>query len=754
MKRKILVFCLLGSLTFLAGWPGLGSAQTPLPDIKAHGLDTPINLIPPQDLLLTLSLDAGGLTDPGDWWLVVVWPGGIVSLAPDGWKPGLVPAYTGPLFNVPPINLNIPGVMVLPMTPYWIFLGVDLTGNGVLDVENLYWDVVMVTESEASGEQGPGEDAGKGLFPATMYYVERVLSGLSPESRIEAEIAAALQGTSDAVPFLNTLVSRYKEIPQAAKMQLFDPGVVQMILDPLTPLSLEALQNHVTTMDPDLAVTQFDTPAAPGPLTATNTSPSGPDPDTGQWLYRIALNWQDNADDEEGFLIYRLCYPSIVGTPYQQIAQVGPNVTTYDDDSLSAPTMEESECCYQVTAFRNSRFSVVGQPPAKLESTPSNSACSNYDPNAPPVFIDSDGDGVPDDLDECPLDHSEGAPWTNGCPDDDDDGVPNKDDACKLIWGEKEDGCPLKYQIRWMGMDVLNNSGEYAWPGYDFLGLTGPQFNEIDQYPGEEPYLLFAFVNGMTPKGAKESGTNKWCCGDKVIVPKSGPPVDADGDGYLDNHEPDKDTTGEEFPLNNQAVLESGLPVFPAFSGQYAEIDPDLGMVLTVSLLERDWTMTVTPQQQASAVDAAIKSGSAVIGAVSTCVGSAGFGCLLGIGGAIKTIIDSILGLSNEPDPIEVTDPDDPMGTAVWAVTRSDAAFKTSGNGSYGFWFDMPTTYQKSCLGWDPCPAGAGVIITMRAKQYFCLVREDVPQAEVAGRCGAPSTYSQVLPWPMTVSAP
>jgi hypothetical protein len=756
MKEKILVLCLFGFLVVWCGWPKPGLAQDPVPDIKANGYDTPLNLVPPLDLSLTLSLTSGGLTDPADWWLVVVWPQGAASLTSEGWKPGLHPAYTGPLFDFSRIDLAFPSAVVPPMIPFQIFLAVDLPGNGVLDLGRLYWDMVTFTKSETSGEEVPGEEIGKALFPAYMYYLDRVLSGLPSESEIEEDIAMSLEASPDTVPLLNELLSRYRELPKETKLQLFDPQIVQLTLDPSISFDFEALRNRVAALDPDLMITEFDTPTAPSGLTATNTSLPGVDPDTGESVYRISLSWQDNAANEDGFLIYRLCYPSVLGTPYQQIAQTGANVTSYEDQSLSAPTIEAAECCYQVTAFKTSRFSLIGQPPAKLESAPASNACSNYAPNAAQVFIDSDNDGVPDDLDECPLDHAEGAPWTNGCPDDDDDGVPNKDDACKLVWGEKENGCPLKYQIRWMGMDVLNNSGAYAWSGYTFQGLSGSLFNEVDPYAGEEPYLVFAFVNGITAKGAKESGANTWCCGEDVIVPKTGPPVDSDNDGYTDNHEPDSvpgvPVLGTTI-FENQDLLDHGFTAFPAFASDYSEIDSKHGLVLTVSLMERDWTMTFTPDSQASAVDVAIAAGG-LAGSVASCVGSAGLGCLLSIGGGMKKIIESILDLSNKPDPITVTDPDDPMGTSIWAITRSDAAFKTSDNGTYGFWFPVPTTYQKSCLGWEPCGAGQGVAITMRANAHFCLVREDVPEAEVKSRCGALSTYSQVLPWPMTASSP
>ena len=52
---------------------------------------------------------------------------------------------------------------------------------------------------------------------------------------------------------------------------------------------------------------------------------------------------------------------------------------------------------------------------------------------------DSDGDGIPDQLDACPQ--KEGSAAHNGCPDTDGDGVPDPEDECPGIKGNMK-GCP------------------------------------------------------------------------------------------------------------------------------------------------------------------------------------------------------------------------------------------------------------------------------------------------------------------------
>lgn len=102
-------------------------------------------------------------------------------------------------------------------------------------------------------------------------------------------------------------------------------------------------------------------PFEPSALTATTISES-----------EIALNWTDNADNEDEFLIYR------DGT---QIATVGANVTTYTDTGLQPDT----QYCYTVTASN-----------ASGESEPSNESCATTDALPDAVILTlSDGEGGP-----------------------------------------------------------------------------------------------------------------------------------------------------------------------------------------------------------------------------------------------------------------------------------------------------------------------------------------------------------------------
>jgi hypothetical protein len=61
-------------------------------------------------------------------------------------------------------------------------------------------------------------------------------------------------------------------------------------------------------------------------------------------------------------------------------------------------------------------------------------------PQAPKI-VDTDGDGIPDDEDECPFEA--GLPEFGGCPDTDGDGIPDHLDACPQEAGPASaQGCP------------------------------------------------------------------------------------------------------------------------------------------------------------------------------------------------------------------------------------------------------------------------------------------------------------------------
>ena len=609
-------------------------------------------------------------------------------------------------------------------------------GEGVIEVRGREAEVGEEYEVWEVGERNALAPI---IVPVSMYYLERYFSDVPDKTRVDMEIKSILDESPEGRELLGCALENYQTLPEEAKCDWFDSEIVQMTSLATESLDFAFIRDRIRLVAPGLM--PFEAPNAPSGLVAKNISAFEP------VKYQIQLTWQDNSLDESGFQIYRT-FAGGGGKP-QLISTVPSNVNTYID-SLSKPSAVQDQYCYEVIAYKTSPVTVTGQSPATLKSSPSNTACSYYSIGypPPPPLPDWDGDGIPDKYDQCPKRHANGAIWTHGCPDADRDGVIDDIDKCPLIPGEGKDGCPIKYTLRWMGMDILNNSGAYAYSGYNFVNAQGQSkglyFNEgSDKFgsDGEEPYLVLSFTNGMVPGGAAlDSGTTRWCCGERVDV-KQGK-----------DYEPDNDSAGEENPLPWQLkdLQDHGLTVFPAYSGQFAPINDKLGLIVSITLAERDWTATITPEQEASKLEAAFKVGGAVAGAIGSCVASGGIGCLASIGGALKTAIESIFGLSQSSPPVTVNDPDDYQGTNVWAISRQEAEWRTSTNGAYAFYIpEMPIPYSASCLGWEPCSVQNSVPVTMRARLYFCLYREGTTESQIKAAC---SSYQMVLPWPMTTT--
>jgi hypothetical protein len=525
----------------------------------------------------------------------------------------------------------------------------------------------------------------------------------------------------------------------------------------LLALGSQGPASPLPALDPELLDDLFSTdpPAAPSELEAENKSQM--DPDLVEEYHRIGLEWKDNSDDEDGFLIYRSPVFSAGATlppgggswglagglaPYY--AKVGPNITTFLDDSLTKPEDQQDQYCYHIVAYKTSPISLLGYPPPRIESDASNTACSYYeiwpphDPGSPPP--DQDGDGVPDDLDDCDGDPAPFGP--HGCPDKDNDGVPNDWDMCEEEnkgWasgpGYRELGCPQKYSLRWMGIRILNNSVEVSKPG-----VGGYSYNEIDDKCDdgtgkkyEEPYLVFSWTSGMHEGGDLHNGSARWCCGDRIDV-KSGK-----------DYEPDGDDCAQEDPSTEQLFTDSGLTVFPAIPGAFGYIDPIYGLVVSATLMERDWEAKYTVDvEKVDELGAAFKAGGAIAGAAATCIGTAGTGCLVALGTAIVNGIKAMLG-AETTTTITVQDEDDYMGTEAWGIEAWEADSKTQDDGAYGFTIDLPIhEYTKYCT-WIPCLPGQGWLATMQARLSFCLVREGIPDSDLEKVC---PPYEWVLPLP------
>lgn len=602
----------------------------------------------------------------------------------------------------------------------------------------------QVAEISSSGA-GSADMAASILTPLYMYYLKRYFSDHTGGTEIDQYIRSILDASPSARKMSERALANYQAIPLVTRTRMLDAEVVAMTNESSREISLEYIRDRLRADTPILGKKFGDPPVAPSNLVAQNTS---------RWdqefpHHEITLQWQTHSTNADGFRLYRVFKPS--GNPLPQktllVTSVGPTVTTYRD-LLTKPANPLDMYCYYLKAFKVSPLALIGQQPQVNESGPSNAVCESYATTPPPKPADTDGDGIPDFLDACP---SQKGTLTHGCPDKDEDGIPNKDDFCPSLPGvasgkyipKNRHGCPQRYTLRWLGMQVLNNSAAYAYSGIKVLPdkqlYDNEKYNDNKYGGGEEPYLVFTWNNGITSKGTLEHGASRWCCGEGVGV-ESVKPGDFD--------EPDNKPFGEE-PSNPplKKLLATGLAIWPP-AGLYREIDTELGLGLNTTLMERDFDATITVQDEIDALEAAFKIGGKVTGTVAGCVGSGGLGCLVAIGSTIKSVIEDILGLSQPKTTITVNDPDDPQGTDFWAITASEAAAKTASNGAYPFYFqELPTDARWFCT-WIPCNVGNKLPRYMRIKPYFCLCREGMSAAEIEQHCAA-SKATVVLPWPM-----
>jgi hypothetical protein len=128
---------------------------------------------------------------------------------------------------------------------------------------------------------------------------------------------------------------------------------------------------------------------------------------------------------------------------------------------------------------------------------------------------DTDGDGIPDHLDDCPTVF--GLAKYNGCPDSDQDGIPDNKDVCPYEAGPaSNNGCPLK-------VDVKNNSSTIGTKVIDTISLDEErdlQIMRYERYVAEQElrrqeYLAILANNSKSVDSSEPSSSNVQISSDK-----------------------------------------------------------------------------------------------------------------------------------------------------------------------------------------------------------------------------------------------
>ena len=171
---------------------------------------------------------------------------------------------------------------------------------------------------------------------------------------------------------------------------------------------------------------------------------------------------------------------------------------------------------------------------------------------------DSDGDGVSDNEDECP--NMAGSPENNGCPDNDadDDGIPNELDRCPTVAGPAtNNGCPEVDGDGDGTPDNIDECPQVAGPK-NTLGCPDRDEDGIRDSEDQCPNLPGSAVNNGCPDNNQDTDGDgvpdviDSCPDQPGLSLYSGCP-DTDGDGIPDNLDNCPNTSG---PATNNGCPE------------------------------------------------------------------------------------------------------------------------------------------------------------------------------------------------------
>ena len=516
------------------------------------------------------------------------------------------------------------------------------------------------------------------------------------------------------------------------------------------------------------------------------------DPDISGLLIQLDWRWE-HKKLPYGFAIYR---KKLDGQgSFQFLTSVAGDKLSYLDRQLAAPQNDKDAYCYVVKAY-NIPFMTSKIGMNRIESLPSNKSCTLYSRSAPRLK-DWDGDGLADVWDWCPQKGiGSTVAHVEGCPDGDDDGyadfvevsgVPDKyRDQCppgssRDGYGSLRDpkwsrlglrpydplpGCPVKYEIRFMGLEVLNEPADCTDPnqpgrnlGCDKVVGIGNEYNQQNEVingrqlpPGFEPYLIFGFKHGISKDGGElHDWTKKWCCGEGLLVGRySIPnlPTQVKPEGV----EPDLDLRGAEDPAIDQKIRKEGYIIFPEQplmrDNLFQHINKESGLLFTSALFERDFDMKYTPKKSEDTILGMLKKLTGPMQTFVKCGISMDPSCAGSLAKEFAGVVHGSMGDyfgTARPNDVTVHDRDDVFGIAGMSLSSAEAKQLTRQNGVHGFFFNYPirtkgasyfdVTYTGSYVPppkpWSP----ACKVANMVARAKFCLVRKGVDTARIKDYC-------------------
>jgi len=124
--------------------------------------------------------------------------------------------------------------------------------------------------------------------------------------------------------------------------------------------------------------------------------------------------------------------------------------------------------------------------------------------------VDTDKDGIPDRLDKCPT--VPGVPELQGCPDKDSDGdgIVDRLDKCPTVPGAPPDGCPKKYALVTVRADriEIRQQIRFAASKSTILHASFPLLNQVASALRDSPQLKIR-IEGHTDNSGARSKNQK-----------------------------------------------------------------------------------------------------------------------------------------------------------------------------------------------------------------------------------------------------
>ena len=251
----ILMFIALSPVNALSQSQIARGTQNPImPKIKANGSEDPITISPTDTLSVTIQLSSGDRAgDNVDWWLLAATPFGWFhyQVENNSWAPDITSSFQSPLFNLAEFGvLNTP----LPAGTYTLYFGVDMAMNGLLDMDQIYYDSVKIDIQSGNSDSLLDSD-GDGIpnsLEINGYIYDQNSGSFCPwngDVSVKYFKSDPMQASTDGDPYSDSMEASGLKMPRSVR----SPGNLPMV--PACPNFLVKMTNYEVTLNAEITET-------------------------------------------------------------------------------------------------------------------------------------------------------------------------------------------------------------------------------------------------------------------------------------------------------------------------------------------------------------------------------------------------------------------------------------------------------------------------------------------------------------------